>query len=121
MNEARTIQAAMQRLSSLAQAECLYDPLGDIFGDGPIHYLVEVGCHFFVAWKANDTGAMIVNPVTRFDLGSLEELGLDEAWTVLRVPDALTDGIHFREISIAELADVYHKMTGTIDLDVYTS
>lgn len=65
-----------------------YDPGGDIFGDGPIHYLVEVGYLVSMAWESNDSGLMVVNPITRFDLDGLDELGAEEAWTILRMPKA---------------------------------
>jgi len=110
MTEAKAINAAMLRLSSIARMRYHYDPLGDVFGDGPIHFLVEVGDRFLLAWEDNDMKAMIVNPITRFDLGSLEELGLDEAWTVLHVPAKAANGISYRQIDNAELNDVYVRM-----------
>lgn len=40
----------------------------------------------------------------RIDLNSqLRELGAEEAWSVLCVPAAKAEGIHFREIDDAEL------------------
>jgi hypothetical protein len=64
----------------------------------------------FIAWEDNDTGAMIVNPIIRFSLDELEELGAEEAWTVLYVPAELSEGIQFREMGDAELVDVYQRM-----------
>ena len=65
---------------------------------------------FFIAWEENDTGTMIVNPIIRFSLDELEELGAEEAWTVLYAPAELSKGIQFREMGDAELVDVYHRM-----------
>lgn len=65
-----------------------------------------------MAWKDSETGAMIANPITRFGLAELDELGAAEAWTVLHVPAALTDSIHFREINGIELSEAYHRMAG---------
>ena len=81
-----------------------------MFGDGEIHYLVEVTGLFFVAWMDNDSRMMIVNPITRFCLDDLEELGADEAWTALHVPANLSDAIQFREIGDVELSDIYRRM-----------
>ncbi|MYN11391.1 hypothetical protein [Pseudoduganella aquatica] len=67
---------------------------------------------FLVAWEDNATEMMIVNPITRFGLDELAELGAEEAWTVLREPDALADGIQFREIDEGELVDAYRWMEG---------
>lgn len=53
---------------------------------------------------------MIVNPITRFGLDELEELGAESAWTVLHVPAELSESIQFREIGDAELIDVYRRM-----------
>lgn len=104
------IRDAMQRLSHIANRQCCYDAGGDLFGDGPIHYLVEVGHLVFMAWESNDSGLMVVNPITRFDLDGLDELGAEEAWTILRMPTGFTEGIQFREIANEELAEAYHRM-----------
>lgn len=82
----------------------------EVLSDGEIHYLIEVSGVFFIAWEDNDTGAMIVNPIIRFSLDELEELGAEEAWTVLRVPAELFEGIQFRDIDNAELIDAYRRM-----------
>lgn len=58
----------------------------------------------------SDTCSMIVNPITRFSLDELEELGSWEAWTVLHVPATLTEGIQFREIGNAELNAAYQAL-----------
>lgn len=115
MNEEKSMRTAMLRLSGIARMQYHYDPFGDFFGDGPIHFLVEVSDRFFVAWEDNYTRLMIVNPITRFDLGTLEEMGLEEAWTVLCVPAISAEGIFFREISIAELNAVYYRMRQRAD------
>jgi len=87
-----------------------YDSAGQVFSDGEIHSLIEVSGVFFIAWEENDTGTMIVNPIIRFSLDELEELGAEEAWTVLYAPAELSKGIQFREMGDAELVDVYHRM-----------
>jgi hypothetical protein len=112
MNEIREIRDAMSRLSCIGRTRFHYDSIGRIFGDGEIHYLIEVSGLFFVAWKDNDTEMMIVNPITRFGLAELGELGAEEAWTVLRVPDALAEGIQFRDINDVELVRAYRRMEG---------
>ena len=113
MIEVKTIRAAMLRLTSIEQMEFRYDSEGQIFGDGEIHFLVEVGGQFFLAWEDNETQTMIVNPITRFELDALVELGSVEAWTVLCVPPTVAEGIQFREIDNAELNEVYSRMTET--------
>lgn len=110
MMEMNAIREAMLRLSCIGCTPFHYDPAGNIFCDGPIHYIIEVGDLFFVAWESNDTGSMIVNPITRFDLDELGELGAAEAWTVLLVPAEMSEGIQFREIDGAELIDAYCRM-----------
>lgn len=112
MNEVREIRDAMLRLSCIARIQYEYDPAGQIIGEGPIHYLIELGNLFFIAWENNDTGAMVVNPITRFGLDELDELGAAEAWTVLRVPAELAEGIQFREIDNVELSEAYLQMAG---------
>lgn len=106
----KEIRDALARLSCIGRKKFHYDPAGQVFGAGEIHYLVEVSGLFFLAWEDADTGMMIVNPITRFGLDELEELGAEEAWTVLHVPLGLSEGIQFREISSAELIDVYRRM-----------
>lgn len=110
MNERREIRDAMLRLSCIARTHYHYDPTGQTIGEGPIHYLVELSGLFFIAWENNDTGAMVVNPITRFSLDELDELGAAEAWTVLRVPADVAEGIQFREIDNAELSEAYRQM-----------
>lgn len=110
MSEISEIGDALLRLACIGRTRFHYDSAGQVFGDGEIHYLVEVTGLFFVAWEQRDTRVMIVNPITRFSLDELEELGAEEAWTVLRVPAELSTGIQFREIDNAELIDVYHQM-----------
>ena len=55
-----------------------------------------------------------MNPITRFKLDELDELGADEAWTVLRVPTKQTESIQFREIDEVELSEVYCRMAAQI-------
>lgn len=110
MMEMRAIRDAMLRLSCIACTQYIYDPASLVIGDGAIYYLVEMNDLFFMAWENNDTGAMIVNSITRFDLDELGELGAEEAWTVLRVPAKRAESIQFREIDDAELSEVYHRM-----------
>lgn len=112
MVEMQEIREAMLRLSCIGCMQCQYDPIGLIVGEGPIHYLVELGNLLFIAWENNDTGAIVVNPITRFDLDELDELGAAEAWTVMRVPADMTEGIRFREIDNVELSEVYRQMAG---------
>ena len=101
------IRDAMLRLSSIELKQCQYDPTGQIFGDGPINYLVEIGNQLFIAWENNATGEVIVNPITRFDLDELEELGSYEIWTVISVPATAGEGAHFRQIENSELNTAY--------------
>jgi antitoxin component of MazEF toxin-antitoxin module len=108
----RAIREAMLRLSCLGHIPCKYDPESEIVGEGPIHYLVELGNLLFIAWENNDTGAMVVNPITRFGLDELDELGAAEAWTVMRVPADLAEAIQFREIDNVELNETYRQMAG---------
>lgn len=104
------IRNALARLSCIGRKQFHYDPAGQVSGDGEIHYLVEVSGLFFLAWDDTETRMMIVNPITRFGLDELEELGKEEGWTVLHVPLELSEGIQFREISGAELIDVFRRM-----------
>jgi hypothetical protein len=67
---------------------------------------------FFIAWENNDTGAMVVNPITRFGLDELDELGAAEAWTVRCVLPDLAESIQFREIDSVELSEAYRQMAG---------
>ena len=110
MKEGIEIRDVLLRLSCIGSQQFHYDPAGQVLSDGEIHYLIEVSGVFFIAWEDNDTGTMIVNPIIRFSLDELEELGAEEAWTVLCVPADLSAGIHFREMGAAELADVYHRV-----------
>jgi len=112
MREVQAIREAMLRLSCIERIPCQYDPAGQIVGEGPIHYLVELGNLLFIAWENNDTGAMVVNPITRFELDELDELGAAEAWTVVRVPTDLAEVIQFRVIDNVELNEVYRQMVG---------
>jgi hypothetical protein len=41
MTETKTIRTAMLRLSSIMEMHYHYDPLGEIFGDGPIHFFAK--------------------------------------------------------------------------------
>jgi hypothetical protein len=106
------ISDAMRRLSCIGRKQYQYDPIAKVFAEGPIHYLIEVRDLLFLAWENDETGSMIVSPITRFDLDELGELGAVEAWTVLRVPAVRTEGIQFREIDVSELSAVYHRMVG---------
>lgn len=63
-----------------------------------------------MAWENSDTKIILVNPITRYGLDELSELGAEEAWTVLYVPQELSQGVQFREIDDAELCDVYSRM-----------
>lgn len=110
MIQTKEIREAMLRLSSIGLKRYEYDQTGQIFGDGPIHYLVEVSDLLFIVWENSDTCSMIVNPITRFSLDELEELGSLEAWTVLHVPATLAEGIQFREIGNAELNAAYQAL-----------
>ncbi|MES2758091.1 MAG: hypothetical protein V4693_12015 [Pseudomonadota bacterium] len=110
MTEIKSIREAMLRLSCIGHAQFNYDPSGRVFGDGPIHYLVEVGDLCLIAWEDNHTRTMVVNPITRFDLVELGELGAGDPWTVLRVPAESAQSIQFREIEEAELIEAYRKM-----------
>jgi hypothetical protein len=110
MREIPGIRDALLRLSCIERMRFHYDPAGRVLGEGEIHYLVEVTGLFFVAWKNSDSGMMIVNPITRFGLDELEEVGTEEAWTALHVPAELSDSIQFREIDGNELIDVYRRM-----------
>lgn len=109
MPQTQEIREAMLRLSSIELKPYQYDPTGQVFGFGLIHYLIEIGKLFFIAWENNDTGSIIVNPITRFDLDELEELGSYETWTVLHVPATLSEGIQFREIENSELNIAYRR------------
>jgi uncharacterized protein YbdZ (MbtH family) len=113
MLEVREIRDAMLRLSCIGRTQYYYDPAGQVFGDGPIHYLVEVDGMLFMAWENNEIGNMIVNPITRFDLNELEELGAEEGWTVLRVPTGRAECIQFLEINKATLREAYYRMEGS--------
>jgi len=104
------IRDALARLSCIGCKQFHYDPAGQVIGDGEIHYLLEVSGLFFLAWEDTDAGMMIVNPITRFGLDELVELGAEEAWMVVHVPLRLSEGIQFREISVAELIDTYRRM-----------
>lgn len=106
----RQINKALLRLSSIECTQFQYDPVGQVFGFGEIHYLIEVAGMFFMAWENSDTKIIVVNPITRYCLDELSELGAEEAWTVLYVPQELSQGIQFREIDDAELGDVYSRM-----------
>lgn len=110
MKERTEIRDALLRLSCIGRRQFHYDPASQVFSDGEIHYLIEVSGVFFLAWEDNDTGTMIVNPIIRFSLDELVELGAEEAWTVLYVPAELSEGVQFREMSDAELVDVYQRM-----------
>lgn len=112
MLEMQAIREVMLRLSCIGRIPCQYDQAGEIVGEGPIHYLVELGNLFFIAWENNDTRAMVVNPITCFGLDELDELGAAEAWTVMRVPTDLAEAIQFREIDNVELNEAYRQMAG---------
>jgi len=109
MSESRVIHNALLRLSCIGGTQFHYDPTGQVFGDGEIHYLAEFGGMYFLVWEDSATNEMVVNPITRFELDELGELGAEEAWTVLRVPDGLDEGIQFREIEESELVDAYYQ------------
>lgn len=94
-HEMREIREAMLRLSCIGNRKHSYAQNGDIYGDGPIHYLVEIGYLFFMAWEWNQSGAIIVNPITRFDLDELGELGAEDAWTVIHAQHGLMEPIQF--------------------------
>lgn len=114
MMKLQVIREAMLRLSCIACTQYVYDPEGRVLGDGAIHHLLEVDNQFFMAWEHNNTGSVIVNPITRFKLDELDELGADEAWTVLRVPTKQTESIQFREVDEVELSEVYCRMAAQI-------
>jgi hypothetical protein len=110
MSEIQRMREAMLRLTSFRDIQYQYDPANTVFGDGPIHFLVEVEDKFFVAWENNDTGVMIINPITRFDLDELEDLGFEEPWTLLRLPATVPEGLQLLKCDKARLSDVYHRM-----------
>ena len=110
MTETREIHNALARLSCIEDSRFHYDPTGQIYGEGEIHYLVEVRGLFLMVWENGNTKTMIVNPLTHFDLDELGELGAEEAWTVLRVPALLEECIQFHEMSESELVDAYRRM-----------
>lgn len=110
MTETKEMREAMLRLSSIGRMQYHYDAVGRVSGEGEIHYLVEVSNLFFLAWEDNNSGTMVLNPITRFGLDELEELGTEEPWTVLCVPETLAEGIQFREIGGDELSKAYHQM-----------
>ncbi len=112
MEEVQAIREAMLRLSCIEGIPCHYDPTGQIVGEGPIYYLFELANLFFIAWKNNDTAAMVVSPITRFDLDELDELAAVEAWTAICVPTDRAEGIQFREIDNVELDKAYRQMVG---------
>lgn len=112
MREARQIHNAMQRLACIARMPHEYDGPGVIPIEGPMPYLIELGDQFYTAVEDNGTGAVIVSPITCFDLDELCEVGALDPWTVLHVPDEITEGIHFRDIGEAELVQVYERMEG---------
>lgn len=122
MKKMQGIREAMMRLSCIECIPYHYDPDGQIVGEGPIHYLVELGDLFFIAWENNDTGNMILNPITRFSIDELDELGAGEAWMVLRLPAHLAQRIDFREISNIELNEAYlHMARLAIAVSISTS
>lgn len=121
MSGVREIHRALMRLACIGRAQFAFDPGGQVFGDGEIHYLLEVSGMYFLAWKDSDTKVMMINPITRFDLDELEELGADEAWTVLNVPASLEEGIQFRKIDSAELVGMYRRMQKISTERVYFS
>jgi len=106
---AAEIRQAMLRLSSIALKQFQYDPTGQEFGDGPIHYLVEIDNLLFIAWEDNDTGMIVINPITCFDLDELEELGSYEMWTVIHLSTILNESVQFREIENSELNFAYKR------------
>ncbi|MCG2585826.1 hypothetical protein [Massilia sp. TS11] len=106
------IREAMLRLSRVTRTDFYYDPAGTVFGDGPIHYLIEVDGLNFMAWEHNQGGNMIVTPISYYELDELQELGTDEPWTVLSVPRDLTEGVQFREIDSVELSAAYYRTAG---------
>lgn len=55
MKEISEIRDALLRLSCIGRTRFHYDPAGQVFGDGEIHYLVEVTGLFFMAWEDNAT------------------------------------------------------------------
>lgn len=108
MTEIKEIHNALQRLSCIGSKQFQFDQYGQIFGNGEIHYLVEVRGLFFVAWEDHDEKKMIVNPITRFELDELIEVGIEEAWMVVSVPAELHEGIQFNEIDSQQLIESYH-------------
>jgi len=112
MKEARQIHNAMYRLADVVQMPHEYDGLGLIPVEGPMPYLIELGDQFYTAVEDIGTGAVIVNPITRFDLDELCEVGALDAWLVMHVPDEITERIQYRNIGEAELVRVYQRMEG---------
>lgn len=71
----RQIHNALVWLSSIGGVRSHYDPAGQVVGFAEIHYLVEVAGMHFMAWEDTVTRMIVVNPITRFTLDELDELG----------------------------------------------
>lgn len=110
INNSTRIEGAIARLSKDNELQFHYDPVGQIHGDGPIHFLVEIDELLFIAWEDTYSKTMIVNPVTRFDLEELDEVGANDVWSLVRLPHSSSDCIQFGEMSNSELSIAYKHM-----------
>lgn len=110
MKEMKKLREILLRLSCIGRLPYQYDPAGQIVGEGPIHYLVEFGNLFFIAWENSNSGTIVINPITRFGLDELDELGAAEPWTVVHVPENQAKSVQFREIDNTELSNAYCQM-----------
>lgn len=106
--EERDVRYVLHRLSEFAQIPYQFDPTGVTFGDGPVHHLIELGHLLFIAWEDNETSSIIVNPITRFMLTDLEEMGFP--WNVLLVPTDCSERIQCRIVGETEFSSVYRSM-----------
>lgn len=104
------IEKAMMRLTAIDGTEFWYDPAGDVFGNGPILYLLQIDHLTLIAWSNDITKTVIVNPITRFKLEDLLELGNAEKWAILYIPPKRTTCIGFVEIDELAIINAYKHM-----------
>jgi hypothetical protein len=110
MTETKEIRDALMRMADIVNMRYCYDPTGDVNGEGPIHFLVEIGDLTLIAWEDHCTEAMIINPITRFEFSELHELGAEEPWTLIRLPSKLNENVQFQEIDNFDLGNAYQGM-----------